>query len=102
MRMADSPRGGIIKVNTSYEADGLVVKLRKIMENNEPIDEVAPIIYTDKKNGVMKEYDIRTDRFDVALEAMGLIRSEELAKIAKSEAAATTAAEEGGEGNEPS
>ena len=34
----------------------------------EPIDTSSPIIYTARIDGVLPEYDIRTDRFDVALE----------------------------------
>lgn len=97
MRIANSSRGGIVEVNTSYEAESMVVKLRRIMEEKEPIDDVAPIIYTDKKNGVMKEYDIRTDRFDVALEAMGIMREAELAALAKSESVPTADAGVAGE-----
>lgn len=86
-----------MNVNTSYEAESMVEQLRRIMENNDPIEDVAPIIYTDKKNGVMKEYDIRTDRFDVALDAMGVMREAELAELAKSESVPTTNAGESGE-----
>lgn len=93
MRMPNARRGDLIEVNTTYEAEGLEAKLRKMLESKEPIEEVCPTIYTDKKNGVMKEYDIRTDRFDVALEAMGKIREAELAQIAKREATAAAQSE---------
>lgn len=85
MRMPNSKGGYLLKVNKTYEAEGLEQKLRRITENKEPIEAVAPIIYTDKKNGVMPEFDIRTDRFEVAMEAMGKVRKSELAKMAKSE-----------------
>lgn len=104
--MPNSKRGHLLDINTSYEAEGLEAKLRKITESKEPIEETAPIIYTDKKNGVMKEYDIRTDRFDVAMEAMGKIREAELASLAKkdaaaaAEAAAAEAAEAAGKGEQ--
>lgn len=88
MRKPNSKGGYKLQVNKTYEAEGLEKKLQRIIENKEPIEAVAPIIYTDKKNGVMPEYDIRTDRFDVAMEAMGKIRKSELAKAAKSEDAA--------------
>lgn len=105
MRMPNARRGNLIEVNATYEAEGLETKLRKILESKEPIEEVSPTIYTDKKNGVMKEYDIRTDRFDIAMDAMGKIRDAELAQIAKKEAAAATTAEaetETNVGQEPS
>lgn len=86
-----------MEVNNSYEAESMMEQLRRIMENNDPIEDVAPIIYTDKKNGVMKEYDIRTDRFDVALDAIGKMREAELAEIAKSESVPAADAGESGE-----
>ena len=46
------------------------MEMRKIQADfNEPIDETAPLIYTDRADGVMPQYDIRTDRFDIAMEA---------------------------------
>lgn len=54
-------------------------KIRRIMNNKEPITDGAPLIYTDRKDGVLPSYNIRTDRFDVAVEAMD--------KVAKSHAA---------------
>lgn len=57
-------------------------KVRRITENNEPIQDGAPEIYTDRKEGVIPAYDIRTDRFDVALEAMDKVNA---SKIAQSE-----------------
>lgn len=105
MKKPTTSYGGLITVNNCYEAEGLEEKLRRITETNEPIEDVSPIIYTDKKNGVMPEYNIKTDRFEVAMEAVGKIRTAELAEIAKSESAGQaetteTAAAEGGQ--EPS
>lgn len=60
----------MLRVNNSYEAVTLEQKIEKIMNAKEPIDETAPIIYTERKHGVQPEYNIRTDRFEIALEAM--------------------------------
>lgn len=57
-------------INDSYEAVTIEQKIEKIMNAKEPIDETAPIIYTERKKGVQPEYNIRTDRFEIALEAM--------------------------------
>lgn len=59
--------------NTSTQGETIETKVERIMVNNEPIDDGAPIIYTERKYGVQPEYDIRTDRFDLALEATGHI-----------------------------
>lgn len=59
----------LIHCNDSYEAEPLEVTLRRVVENNEPIDAAAPIIYTPREDGVLPQFDVRTDRWDVALEA---------------------------------
>ena len=43
--------------------------LRRLTANREPIPANVPPIYTPKKDGVIPDYDIRTDRYDVAIEA---------------------------------
>lgn len=84
MRKINSKKGNLLRINRTYEAEGLEVKIRRMLENGEPIEDTVPLIYTDKKDGVLPEYDIRTDRFDVAMEAMGKVRKAEMAKAAKS------------------
>lgn len=70
----------MLSVNNGYEAVTLEQKIEKIMNAKEPIDETAPIIYTERKNGVQPEYNIRTDRFEIALEAMDKVSSSYQAK----------------------
>lgn len=57
-------------VNNSYIGERIEDKVRRISTNNEPITDTAPIIYTERKNGTQPEYNIRTDRFELAVEAM--------------------------------
>ena len=59
----------------SYEEQTIEKKIEKIMSSKEPIEETAPIIYTERKKGVQPEYNIRTDRFEIALEAMDKVSS---------------------------
>ncbi len=73
-------RKSAIKVNESVEGETLETKLERIMENKEPIVGEAPLIYTEPKDGVMAGYDIRTDRFEVALDAIGKIDRSNAAK----------------------
>ena len=73
------PRPTSLKVNKSYQGETIEQKVNRIVNNKEPITDGAPLIYTEKKDGVQPDYDIRTDRFEVAVEAMD--------KIAKSNAA---------------
>ena len=44
-----------------YEAESIEEKVRRILDENEPITDGAPIIYTELKDGVRPEYNIRTD-----------------------------------------
>jgi len=69
-----------IKQNTSYEGETLEHKINRIVNNNEPITDGAPLIYTDRKDGVKAETNIRTDRFEIAVEAMDAIHKTSMAK----------------------
>lgn len=55
-------------------------KIQKIMVNKEPIKDGAPIIFTERKEGVIAAYNIRTDRWEVATEAMDLVTKSKIAK----------------------
>lgn len=62
-------------------AESIEEKVAKLIANNDPIDSVAPLIYTEKKDGVLPQYDPRTDRQEIALEAVDRItRSQEMAR----------------------
>ncbi|WNK14253.1 MAG: hypothetical protein [Microvirus sp.] len=69
-----------IQVNKSYEGETLEQKVRRITQNKEPIKDGAPLIYTEKSKGVQAAYDIRTDRFEIAVEAMDKITGSRRAK----------------------
>lgn len=59
-----------IKVNTSFEAESIEEQMRKVMAGAGEIETSCQPIYTDRKDGVQPQYDIRTDRFEIALDAM--------------------------------
>lgn len=67
-------------VNQSLEGETLEQKIRRIVNNKEPIHDGAPLIYTERKNGVEPQYDIRTDRFEIAVEAMDKVSGTHTAK----------------------
>lgn len=69
-----------LKVNTSYIGETIEQKINRILNNKEPITDGAPLIYTERKNGVEAQYDIRTDRFEIAVEAMDKVQKTHLAK----------------------
>lgn len=85
MKTARSRRGCINDPNLTYQADPREVKLRKIIngEANNMEDGVFPTIYTEKKDGVQPEFDIRTDRFEVAIDAIDKINQSTANQVAK-------------------
>jgi hypothetical protein len=69
------------KTNYEYqEGESIENKVRRITENNEPITDGAPIIYTNREDGVLPAYNIRTDRWEVAQAAMEAVNQANLAK----------------------
>lgn len=86
MKTARNRTGCINNPDLAYLAEPREVKLRKIIsgEANNMEDGVFPTIYTEKKDGVQPEYDIRTDRFEIAIEAMDKINQSTANQIAKS------------------
>ena len=55
---------------TLVEGERLELKIDRMTQNNEPIGDSAPLIFTPRKDGVVAAYDIRTDKWDIALDAM--------------------------------
>ena len=64
----------------SFEGEAIEKKVAKLLENNEPITDGAPIIYTEKKDGVLPQYDIRTDKWEIAQSAMDLANASKIVK----------------------
>ena len=67
-------------VNASVEGETIEMKVERITVNREPITDGAPMIYTQRKDGVLAGYDIRTDRFEIAIEAMDKVSKTNQAK----------------------
>lgn len=86
MKTARNRKGWIKNPNLAYQAEPREVKLRKIIsgESSNMEDGVFPTIYTEKKDGVLPEYDIRTDRFEVAIDAIDKINQSMANQVAKS------------------
>lgn len=74
------PNKTTISVNESYVGETIENKIRRITTNKEPIKDGAPIIYTPRSEGVRAEFDIRTDRFDLAVEKMDFVHRSHIAK----------------------
>lgn len=69
-----------IQLDKSYQGETIEAKVRRIVNNKEPIKDGAPLIYTERKDGVQPSYNIRTDRFEVAIDAMQGVSKAHLAK----------------------
>lgn len=52
------------------EGELIEEKVARLTQEKSPINDGAPIIYTERKDGVLPAYDIRTDRWEIAQEAM--------------------------------
>lgn len=60
----------ILRTTESFIGQSLEEKVFQAVNSNAPIEAVAPMVYTERKDGVLPETNIRTDRFDVAQDAM--------------------------------
>lgn len=69
-----------IVCNDSVIDISLERQLEKVVAGKEPIDSSSPLVYTERKDGVLPQYNIRTDRFELALEAMGKVNKSYMAK----------------------
>lgn len=100
MKTATNRKGCINDPNLSYQAEPREVKLRKIIsgEANNMEDGVFPTIYTEKKDGVQPEFDIRTDRFEVAIDAIDKINQSVADQIAKNKGETDAVKDSGTEG----
>lgn len=100
MKTAKNRKGCIDNPDLTYEAEPREVKLRKIIsgETSNMEDGVFPTIYTEKKDGVRPEYDIRTDRFEVAIDAIDKINQSAASQIAKNKGETEAAKNSGTEG----
>lgn len=69
-----------LRINESKEGEPIEFKIERKVNNGEPMNEPGvQLLYTERAKGVLPETDIRTDRFEIAIEATD--------KIAKSFAA---------------
>lgn len=72
-------RKGLISV-TGFSGESIEEKMRRINKEGMGKEETAPVIFTERKDGVLPAYDIRTDRFEVAAAAMDKMRSVSILK----------------------
>lgn len=63
-----------------YEGEAIETKVRRLMETGEPIKDGAPLVYQERKEGIKPEFDIRSDKWEIAEGAMNMVAKAETAK----------------------
>lgn len=64
----------------SYEGKSIEDRCKQLVETGEPIKDTSPLIYTPKEKGVMPQYDVRADKWEIAQSAMDKVNKGRIAK----------------------
>ena len=73
-------RKSALRNNSTYVAEPIEKIIQRRLANKEPLDDKVNLLYYDISEGVKAGYDVRTDRFDLALDGVGAIQKSETAK----------------------
>lgn len=66
------------------EGETIETRVIRILNDKTPIEDTAPILYTDAKNGVNKNYDVRTDIFEEAIDELSDVHRSQAEKYQQS------------------
>lgn len=69
-----------IIVNDSDEGEPLEHEIARRMETGEGSEVTSPLIYTEKADGVLPAYNIRADRWEIAIDGFDTISKSKQAK----------------------
>lgn len=69
-----------IKTDFCFEGKSIERMIEKLTTNKEPIESQCSLIFTERSKGVEPQYNIRTDRFEIALNAMDAVSKHYIAK----------------------
>lgn len=87
-------------IHETNEGEILIKKIQRILDENEPLTDGAPMIYTPKEAGVRADCNIRTDKWDIAMNAMDKVNNYKLSQYLKNgEAEAPNVGEKKTEGD---
>lgn len=84
---------GMIEMKEKGET--LIKKIQRILDENEPLTDGVPMIYTPKQAGVREDCNIRTDKWTLAMEAMDRVNNYKLNEYLKKGEAEEPKATEG-------
>ncbi|AXH75299.1 MAG: hypothetical protein [Microviridae sp.] len=74
-------------IGKTIEGETIEDKVNRLINDKEPIKDGAPLIFTERSQGVGAGYNIRTDRWEIAVEAMDRVikmknaKKEDIAKV---------------------
>lgn len=76
------PYYGVTQISNALKVEGEPIehKIERIVKNGEPIKDGAPLVYTERKDGVNAAYNIRTDRWEIAADAMDKVHKTMIAQ----------------------
>lgn len=80
MYKKQKPTETTLAINESTEGEPIEEKIERVVHNGEPIDEGAALVYTERKEGVMAQFNPRSDRFELAVDAMDQVSKSRIAK----------------------
>lgn len=81
-----TPSKNGLKINDSFVGETIEMKVRRIVTNREPTEDPGiDLIFTDRKVGVLPDYDIRADKWDNAIDANDKATRARLAKRAEAD-----------------
>lgn len=63
-----------------YLGESIERKVARVLSNKEAIKDNAPLIYTDRADGVLPDYDIRTDKYEHLVEGHDALAKSKRAK----------------------
>ena len=84
---------GMIEMTEKGEI--LIKKIQRILDENEPLTDGAPMIYTPKQAGVRDDCNIRADKWSIAMNAMDKVNNYKLNEYLKKGEAETQKTAEG-------
>lgn len=67
-------------VTGGTDGETIESKVQRLVQDKEPIKDGAPLIFTERSQGVNAAYNIRTDRFEIAVDAMSRLLASKQAK----------------------
>ena len=82
-----------IKIDTKFlDGQTIEIQIARAMSVNEPIDNSSPLQFTKRADGVLPDFDIRTDKWEISQRAMTAVadkirqnRTKKLQDLAKSD-----------------